>query len=66
MFIIKFYKVEKNILLLLSLSIFLSPTFRSLAIWPSSRLDWINIFCNFSYEFLKFLKNQKKSICGKI
>ena len=33
--IIKFDRIEKSILLLLSLSMFLSPTFRSLAIWPS-------------------------------
>ncbi len=44
MFSIKILKVEKNILLLLSLSIFLSPTFRSLAIWPSSRLIGLIFF----------------------
>ena len=58
--IFKFDKVEKNILLLLSLTIFLSPTFRSLAIWPSSRLIGLIFFVISTYEFLKFLKDPKK------
>jgi len=58
--VIKFSKVEKNILLLLSLSIFLSPTFRSLAIWPSSRLIGLIFFSISAYEFLKFLNTHKK------
>ena len=58
--IFKFYKIEKNILLLLSLTIFLSPTFRSLAIWPSSRLIGLIFFVISTYEFLKFLNDPKK------
>ena len=58
--VLKFSNVEKNILLLLSLSIFLSPTFRSLAIWPSSRLIGLIFFLISVYEFLKFLSTQKK------
>ena len=58
--IFKFDKVEKNILLLLSLTIFLSPTFRSLAIWPSSRLIGLIFFVFSTYEFLKFLNDPKK------
>ncbi len=57
---IKFDKVEKGILFILSLSIFLSPTFRSLAIWPSSRLIGLIFFVVSTYEFLKFLKTKKK------
>jgi hypothetical protein len=57
---LKFENVEKNILLVLSLSIFLSPTFRSLAIWPSSRLVGLIFFVISSYEFLKFLNKPKK------
>ncbi len=57
--IIKFDKVEKNLLFLLSLSIFLSPTFRSLAIWPSTRLIGLIFFVVSIYEFLKFLKTKK-------
>ena len=58
--VLKFSKIEKNILLLLSLSVFLSPTFRSLAIWPSSRLIGLIFFVISTYEFLKFLKDPKK------
>ena len=58
--IIKFDRVEKSLLFLLSLSIFLSPTFRSLAIWPSSRLIGLIFFVVSIYEFLKFLKTKKK------
>ena len=59
--ILRFDKIEKNLLLLLSLSIFLSPTFRSLAIWPSSRLIGLIFFLISIYEFLKYLKKKKKS-----
>ena len=59
--VLKFDKVEKNILLILSLSIFLSPTFRSLAIWPSSRLVGLIFFVISIYEFLKFLSTHKIS-----
>ena len=49
-------KVEKSLLIILSLSIFLSPTFRSLAIWPSSRIVGLLFFVLSIYEFLKFQK----------
>tara|TARA_B100001057_G_scaffold391746_1_gene400093 strand:+ start:931 stop:2193 length:1263 start_codon:yes stop_codon:yes gene_type:complete len=55
--VIKFNNVEKNFLIILSLSIFLSPTFRSLAIWPSTRLVGLLFFVLSIYEFLKFQKN---------
>ena len=58
--VLKFSRVEKNLLLLLSLSIFLSPTFRSLAIWPSSRLIGLIFFVISIYEFLKYLETPKK------
>ena len=58
--VLRFSNVEKNILLLLSLSIFLSPTFRSLAIWPSSRLIGLIFFSISIYEFLKFFNTHKK------
>ncbi len=57
--VIKFNNIEKNLLIILSLSIFLSPTFRSLAIWPSSRLIGLLFFVLSVYEFLKF---QKKNL----
>ena len=58
--VLKFSKVEKNLLLLLSLSIFLSPTFRSLAIWPSTRIIGLIFFVISIYEFLKYLETPKK------
>tara|TARA_B100001121_G_scaffold122633_1_gene107498 strand:+ start:553 stop:1812 length:1260 start_codon:yes stop_codon:yes gene_type:complete len=57
---IKFKSADKNILFLLSISIFLSPTFRSLSIWPDSRIIGLIFFTLSVYEFLKF--DQKKNI----
>ena len=54
--VLKFNNVEKSLLVILSLSIFLSPTFRSLAIWPSSRIPGLLFFVLAIYEFLKFQK----------
>ena len=51
---IKFNKVDKKILLLLVSLIFLSPTFRTLAIWPDSRLFGLILFTLSIYFFLKF------------
>ena len=51
-----FNSVDKRILQLLSLIIFLSPTFRSLSIWPDSRLPGLIFFILSAYYFLKFLK----------
>ena len=55
----KFDNIEKKILLILSFSIFLSPTFRSLAIWPSSRIIGLLFFTLSILEFLKYLKYKK-------
>ncbi len=51
---VKFDNTDKNILFLLSISIFLSPTFRSLAIWPDTRIIGLIFFTLSIYEFLKF------------
>ena len=51
---IKFNEIDKKILLFLSSLIFLSPTFRSLAIWPDSRLLGLVLFTLSIYYFLKF------------
>ena len=56
---IKFNHIDKKILLLLSSLIFLSPTFRSLSIWPDSRLLGLTFFTLSIYFYLKF-KNEKK------
>ncbi len=51
---IKFDSADKKILLLLSGLIFLSPTFRSLSIWPDSRILGLTIFLLSIYYFIKF------------
>ena len=51
---IKFNKIDKKILLFLSSLIFLSPTFRTLAIWPDSRLLGLVFFTLSIYYFLRF------------
>ena len=49
-----FSNINNNYLFLLSLIIFLSPTFRSLAIWPDSRLPGLIFFVLTIYFFLRF------------
>ena len=51
-----FLDVRVQSLQLLSLIIFLSPTFRSLSIWPDSRLPGLIFFILSIYFFLKFLR----------
>ena len=57
--LIKFNNIEKNLLLVFSFSIFLSPTFRSLAIWPDTRIIGLLFFTISILEFLKYLKYKK-------
>ena len=59
--VLKFNNTNKNILIILSLVIFLSPTFRSLAIWPDSRIIGVIFFTLSILEFLKFEKNKNYS-----
>jgi len=54
-----FINTNINYLALLSLIIFLSPTFRSLAIWPDSRLPGLTFFVLTIYFFLKFKKKNE-------
>ena len=56
----KFENIDKKILLFLSLSLFLSPTFRSLSIWPSTRMIGLIFFIISIYEFLKYQKFKKE------
>ena len=53
---LRFENVNKNILLILTGLIFLSPTFRSLAIWPDSRILGLTFFTLSIYFFFKFKK----------
>ncbi len=57
--IIKFNKIDIKIILLLSALIFLSPTFRTLSIWPDSRLLGLTLFTISVYFFLRFEENKK-------
>ena len=57
---LKFKNINRNILFLISISIFLSPTFRSLSIWPDTRIIGLILFTFSVYEYLKFLKYNRK------
>ena len=48
---LKFKKINNNYLVALSLILFLSPTFRSLSIWPDSRLPGLTFFVLTIYFF---------------
>ena len=65
---VKFHEIDKKILFFLSSLIFLSPTFRSLSIWPDSRLLGLILFTLSVYYFLKFeeSKNYKFAIYNVI
>ena len=56
---VKFTDIDKNIFLLFTSLIFLSPTFRSLSIWPDSRLIGLLIFTIAIFFYLKFLEQKK-------
>tara|TARA_E500000178_G_scaffold342803_1_gene388575 strand:+ start:848 stop:2113 length:1266 start_codon:yes stop_codon:yes gene_type:complete len=55
---IRYLNYDKRILFFLTSLIFLSPTFRSLAIWPDSRLLGLILFSISIYHFLKFEDNK--------
>ena len=55
---LKFKEIDEKILLLLAALIFLSPTFRSLSIWPDSRLLGLIFFSISIFYFLKFNENK--------
>jgi len=57
---IVFKDVDKFFLQLLSLIIFLSPTFRALSIWPDSRIYGLLFFLISLFYFLKFDHEEKK------
>jgi len=61
----KFEQIDKKILLLISFSLFLSPTFRSLSIWPSTRIIGLIFFVMSIYEFLKYQKFSKEKYIFK-
>ena len=55
---IKFNDIENKYLILLTGLIFLSPTFRSLCIWPDSRILGLTFFTISVYYFFKFKENE--------
>ena len=57
---LKFYNQKKIFLILLSSTIFLSPTIRSLSIWPYSLIWGLLLFTISIYYFLKFEKSIDK------
>ena len=59
---IKFNNYNKKILYLIALLLFLSPTFRSLSIWPDSRLHGLLYFIISIYFFLNFKKENNKKL----
>jgi hypothetical protein len=56
---LKINYLDKNKILLISLVIFLSPTFRSLSIWPDSRLYGVLFFMVSIIFFFKFENSQR-------
>ena len=59
---IKFNYVNKKVINIISLLIFISPTFRALSIWPDSRLYGILFFTISILFFLKFQKSEIRKI----
>ena len=57
---LRFKNTDRTLLRLLALFIFLSPTFRSLSIWPDSRIPGLIFFVLSMYFFLKFILSDKK------
>ena len=60
--VIKFKKVPSNYLFLLSLVFFISPVFRSLSVWPDSRIIGFHFFTISVFYYLKYFNNEKKMI----
>jgi len=56
---IKFREIDNQVHVLLVSLIFLSPTFRTLSIWPDTRLLGITLFIISLYYYLKFLEEKK-------
>ena len=59
--LIKFSKINKNYLILISAIFFLSPTFRSLNIWPDSRIFGFHFFVISVFFYLRFTLIEKKT-----
>ena len=60
---LKFPEIDKKKFFLLIGLIFLSPTFRSLSIWPDSRLLGLSFFCISIFYLFKFINDKKYLFC---
>lgn len=60
---LKFDFKNKEMVYIISFLVFLSPTYRTLSIWPDSRLFGLIFFCISIIYYLKFIKHQKKKYC---
>lgn len=58
---ITFLKISKIDLFIISLFVFLSPTIRSLSIWPYTLIWGLLAFLISIYYYLKFIKSSKKN-----
>ena len=56
---------DKNIIFFLVSLILISPTFRSLAVWPDSRVLGLTFFLISIYEFIKFKQDKEFTNCVK-
>ena len=59
--LIKFKNYNRNLLFLIACTVYLSPTIRSLTIWPYSLIWGILFFLISIYYFLLFLENSNKN-----
>ena len=60
---LKFNDIENKYLILFSTLLFISPTFRSLAIWPDSRIWGLTFFVISVYYFLSYKNNKDFKNC---
>tara|TARA_B100001057_G_scaffold92502_1_gene88774 strand:- start:888 stop:2129 length:1242 start_codon:yes stop_codon:yes gene_type:complete len=60
---IKFPEIDKKIIFILCSVFFLSPSLRSISIWPDSRLLGLIFFVLSIYFFIKFEKNNEYKYC---
>lgn len=59
---IKFRSTSSNYLFLIALILFLSPVFRSLSVWPDSRIFGFHFFIISVFFYLKYFNEKKKII----
>jgi len=57
---LKFKDINNNYLILISLVFFISPTYRSLSIWPDSRIFGFHFFVISTFYYLKFIYVKKE------